>query len=242
MQAKLDALYNEYLDKIFSDEELLSAIENYELSSPQFLDVSVTRGNYLKHDNKVVFIGKETNGWFNQAERSEAGLAIINKQNQKYIEALKSIYFTHNIGVNYRTSIYTFIDLLTDKLAKNVETGILLTEVLRHDYLCRGLPPELIPKIAYNNNYILKKEIEILNPNAVVFLTGPTYDPYIKLTYPDITFSPLPNYPINQVAIIEGIPNIKKAIRIYHPDAHKYQGEDFRYAMVETVSNYIKQI
>lgn len=240
-QSKLDSLYNEYLDRIFADEQLLKMVENYELSSPHFLDVNVERGNYLGSEFKIVFVGKETNGWFNPKERQDAGLEIINKQNQKYLSALKQNYLRHNIGVNYRTAIYTFMDLVIEKMSERLNTGFILTELLRQDYLCAALPYDLIPKIAYDNNYILRKEIEILEPDAIVFLTGPNYDSNIKLTYPEAAFQSFSDYPKSQIAIIEGIPKVGKAIRIYHPDAHKYQGEDFRYEMVEIIKEHIRK-
>ena len=40
--------------------------------------------------------------------------------------------------------------------------GILLTELLRHDYCGKRLPDNIISKVTYDNNFILRKEIEIL--------------------------------------------------------------------------------
>lgn len=240
MQRQLDNLYQNYLKQIFSDKKIEEMIENLIISSPQFLDVETPRGKYLESEFKVVIIGKETNGWFNSNERKEEGLTEINLQFEKYINSLKQLYSQHNIGVNYRSPIYLFIDLLLDKLTESKTTGILLTEMLRHDYKGSGLPNELIEKIAYNNNFILRNELEILNPDALVFLTGPTYDRFITLTYPTAVFHKHEGYALNQVSVIENIPNIKKAIRIYHPDYHNRLGSEFKYEMREVISNFLK--
>jgi len=44
--------------------------------------------------------------------------------------------------------------------------------LLRHDCYGKGLPNEIITKVAYDNNFILRKEIEILKPDALVFWQG----------------------------------------------------------------------
>ncbi|WP_192820895.1 hypothetical protein [Rufibacter sp. LB8] len=117
--------------------------------------------------------------------------------------------------------------------------GFLLTELLRHDYCCKSPRKEIIDKITFDNNRILRKEIEILNPDALVFLTGPTYDKHIRKTYPMATFSNIDHYPSNQVSIIENIPYINRAIRIYHPDYHKWLGSKFRFEMVDVIKNFL---
>lgn len=239
MQEQLDDLYIEYLKRILSEEDILDMINSHELSSPQLLDISAPRANYIQSDYKIVFIGKETNGWFNRFERQNAGLTTINGQYRQYLEELKKIYKKHNIGENYRKPIFTFIDLLTERTNQIKNTGIILTELLRHDYNQEGASYQLAVRLAYDNNYILRKEIEILRPNAVVFLTGPNYDMYISHTYPQATFHSYNDYDLRQVAIIEGITNIGKAVRIYHPNAHSPQGWEFRYDMIEIITKIL---
>ena len=65
---------------------------------------------------------------------------------------------------------------------------------------------------AYDNNFILRKRKEILHPNALIFLTGPLYDKYITYSYPNIKYYNFKSFDIRQLAIIDGIPGIEKAI------------------------------
>lgn len=239
MQRHLDNLYQTYLETIFSDKELEEMIENFIVSSPQFLDTETPRGNYIESEFKVVIIGKETNGWFNANERNEEGLEQINKQFDKYIDTLKKLYSRHNIGANYRSPIYLFIDLLVKRLSEFKKVGILLTEMIRHDYYGSELPNEIISKVAYDNNFILRKELEILNPDALIFLTGPSYDRHITMTYPTAVFQELEGYSLNQVSVIKNIPYIEKAIRIYHPDYHNRLGTNFKYEMTELITKFL---
>lgn len=239
MQKQLDNLYQTYLETLFSDKEFEEMIENFRVSSPQFLDTETPRGKYLSSEFKVVFIGKETNGWFNDNERKEEGLTQINRQFEKYIHSLKKIYSRHNIGANYRSPIYLFIDLLVERISESKNVGFLLTELLRHDYDCSGLPTDIIAKVAYDNNFILRKELEILKPDALVFLTGPNYDRHITMTYPTAFFQEFKGYSLNQVSVIKNIPNIKMAIRIYHPDYHNILGADFKYEMTKVIAEFL---
>lgn len=241
MQNQLDELYKQYLNIILSDEEILNLIESYVLSSPQLLDVAAPRSNYTTSDYKVLFIGKETNGWFNQQERNEFNLVSIKGQNMEYLEVLKQIYIRQNIGEKEMSrAIFSFIDLAMDEIKVNsLSTGFLLSETLRHDYKCKGLPNHLALRIAFENNFILREEIKILAPDSLIFLTGPSYDEYIKLTFPKAIFKEYPEYEINQVSIIENIPDVKKALRIYHPGFHSRKGKDFRYEMADVIGKFL---
>lgn len=244
MQNELDKLYLEYLDKILSDNEILKEIEENKLSSPQFVDVSTPETKYLTSDFRIVLVGKETFGWVNPKEREEAGLSNINGKNRKYLEELKRIYKAHNLGhrdgSTYNSPIFQFIDLLYNIIVqKRNVPGMILTELLRHDYEQSTMPDVLSDKTMYDNNYILRKELEILNPNAILFLTGPSYDKYIKHTYPDVVFKDINDFNKNEFALLEGIPNIEKAFRIYHPGYINRLGRDYKTNLVEQIIKHI---
>lgn len=66
---------------------------------------------------------------------------------------------------------------------------------------------------------LLAEEINILNPDVVVFLSGPRYDPAIRCEFPDMRISPLSRrIPASAVGVVraEGLP--ARAIRTYHPE------------------------
>lgn len=78
-------------------------------------------------------------------------------------------------------------------------------------------PEKFEDKVMYHNNYILREEIKILNPNAVVFVTGPNYDMFIKKTFQDICFEQVKTFDINEIAILKHKELPNKSIRVYHP-------------------------
>jgi len=240
MLNELDLLYKEYIGWLLSNEDNVDEIENGKLSSPHLLDVSTPEGNYLNYEFRILFVGQETFGWFNEKQREKEGLLKLDYQIEKYLIALKAIYKNHNLGhgeKQYLSSIYSFIDFVynTTERDKKIKPGVLLTNLLRHDYDKKTLPFNKYESLNYQNNYILRKEIEILKPNAIVFLTGPNYDKYIIDTYPNIIFNKIEGYEINHAALLRGIPNIEKTIRINHPGRINRLGVTYKREIVNKI-------
>ncbi len=63
----------------------------------------------------------------------------------------------------------------------------------------------------------LKREIEVLNPTAVVFFTGPDYDPAIKDEFDDADWVEVNGMPIRKFSRIASSFLPKKSFRLYHP-------------------------
>lgn len=241
VQTQLNELYLDYLNKIFVDKVLFDQIQKFEISSPIFLDCKTEFGKYLDSNYRVLYVGKETNYWFNQKEREQSGLLNDISNYEKYLFALTNLYKSFNIGHNYKTAIFTFMDILVEKLRSNNEkTGILWTNLLRHDYFGNGkVPYEVEEKITFDNNYVFRKELEILKPEAIVFVTGPKYDYILEKTFPGIKKVGIKNMAIGEICLLEHRDLPQKAIRVYHPDAHKYQGADYRWELSSDILEVI---
>ena len=66
---------------------------------------------------------------------------------------------------------------------------------------------------------LLAEEIRILNPDVVVFLSGPRYDRAIRCEFPDMTISPLSRrIPASAVGVVRAAGLPVRAIRTYHPE------------------------
>ena len=226
---------------MYSDSELYNSVEKFEISSPIFVDCNAEKGKYLNSEFKVLYVGQETNYWFNEKEREQAGLLSSINDKDKYLKALVSLYSTFNIGEKYRSSIFTFLDLVISELETYKKSvGVLWTNVLRHDYYgYKRVPYNVESKITYENNYILRKEIEILKPNAIVFVTGPSYDLALKNTYRDLKFIEIESWSLNECAILESDVFKCKAIRVYHPNAHNRRGADYKHELSKLISRIL---
>ncbi|OFY50444.1 MAG: hypothetical protein A2W85_10420 [Bacteroidetes bacterium GWF2_41_31] len=241
LQNQLNELYLDYMNKVFADKVIFDQIQNFEISSPIFLNCNAEFGKYIDSDNKVLYVGKETNYWFNQKERENSGLLKDISDYDKYLLALTDLYKSFNIGHNYKRAIFTFMDILVEKLRSNNEkTGILWTNLLRHDYFGNGkVPSDVEQKITYDKNYIFRVELEILKPDAIVFVTGPKYDYILEKTFPGIRKVAIKNMAIGEICLLEHKEIPRKAIRVYHPDAHKYQGGDYRWELSSVILDVI---
>lgn len=243
IQSELNQLYSEYLDVIFSKSELVEKILNFNISSPLFVDVDIETGNYLNSDYKVLYVGKETNCWYNMQERERDGLLSSITQKKEYLTKLLNLYYTFNLGQHYNTAIITFYRILLNKLkGTHGNVGILWTNLLRHDYFRNGrssnngkVPWEVEQQISYNRNFIFRKEIEILKPDAIVFVTGPNYDYILENSYEGIEKKPVENYLIREACTMKHPILPGKCIRVTHPNSHKFMGKEHRWNLADMI-------
>jgi len=242
LQKQLNDLYFDYLKTIFTDKELFQQVLNFEISSPIFLDCNAEFGNYLDSNFKILYVGKETNYWFNEKEREDSGLLTDISNYEKYIQALTDLYKTFNIGHNYKRAIFTFMDIFVEKFRNiNGKTGILWTNLLRHDYYGNGkVPPEVEQKITFDKNYIFRKEVEVLKPDAIVFVTGPNYDHIIENTFVGLKKVTIENESEREICFLEHENLPKKTIRVYHPDYHWRINAEYRWNLVEQLTELIR--
>ena len=222
-QKQLDRLYIEYLDKIFSSNDIYKKVEDFTFSSPLFIDLQVKNGKIAEKEYKLLFVGQQTKGWFNKRERKELNIKI----KTDYLNALKELYIEFNYGDRleenkYNGYLWQFQRPLLDKINEKVNNkfGLLWSNLVRVDENQGKIDDkDTIEKIAYNNNEILRKEIEIIKPDAVVFVTGYSYDWLLEKTFDDLIFKQSANENLNirKLAILESEFLPKLSFRTYHP-------------------------
>ena len=81
----------------------------------------------------------------------------------------------------------------------------------------KGRPHNEILEIERKYFNVIKKEIEIINPNIIIFFTGPYYDDVLKKVFPEIKISKIDNFPERRLAKISVSSNCI-AYRTYHPN------------------------
>ncbi len=160
----------------------------------------------VKSNCKILFIGQETNGWQNfRINNIDAIKCMINeykifelakKKQSIFWQAIKTI--NHGVNGNQRLN---FIWSNISKYGKN-KKGRVSTKVsfLENEKL-----------------KILLDEIEILKPDAIVFLTGPSYDNDILSKIGPVKFISCSKYTTRQLARLENTKLPYKTFRTYHP-------------------------
>ncbi|MCK4663745.1 MAG: hypothetical protein KAT68_12815 [Bacteroidales bacterium] len=246
-QEQLNRLYLEYLDRILSDKEIFYKVNNFTFSSPLFIDLKVKNGNVSNKKHTLLFIGQQTKGWLNRDERKNLDI----RKKTEYLKALRKLYIEFNYGdrlegQKYNGYLWQFQRPLIETVnEKNKDSfGLLWSNLMRIDENQDKIDNKnTIEKIAYKNNEILKKEIEIIRPDAIVFVTGCYYDWLLKKTFKDLTFYETDNKDLNlkKLAILKSNFLPKLTFRTYHPRP-LYQNrylKNSRTKIIETIAEII---
>lgn len=246
-QNDLDKLYKEYLEKLLQDKEIAEKINSCTFSSPLFLNTNVPNGMLKEKKYTILLIGQQTKGWDSNFKNSDLELNNI----PTFIEELKKLYYNFNYGKRidgkpYNGYFWQFQRKLLNIInnSSNNEFGLIWSNILRFDERREKIKDKRdIEKISYNKNHILRKEIEILKPNIVVFVTGPSYDSILNETFEDLKFIPVAEVSNNskQFSILESKHLPIMSFRTYHPRAfiNKYL-KSLREPIINFIANKLR--
>ena len=245
---KLEQLYNEHFEKAKRAYADKKSQGNFKIANPLLLKIS--EKEYEESDLKVMIYGQETYGWFDKttalkdietlkdsqwesvheydmAETAqEFGNVSLKQLMYEYDKYLKHAirkkqkrtfwnngfnYFVKRLSEGYKKPYFMWNNI--SKFGKINETG--MTNEIRN--FERGYFP------------VVSKELEILKPDIVIFLTGPSRDVDIKANFKDVTFKSINTkepivskdgktcYSMPELVVFQELPDTK-AIRLYHPN------------------------
>ncbi|BAK77594.1 hypothetical protein NH8B_2801 [Pseudogulbenkiania sp. NH8B] len=209
IQAQLDEFYALTLA------EAQGSFDKYldDLSSP-FL-ISVSEG-YLSADVRIMFIGKETNGWWGCLRKFFQTADSITELKKRYIEQ-----FYRPTG---KSRFLRMTKDLANELADGKRTAICWNNLMKMDWkrgcgfsrTSIGHSPELFELSIKMVQY----EIDLLKPNVIIFGSGPSYDRAIKAILPErITKS------VDPRALWHFTSGETQCYRTYHPNARDSSAE-----------------
>lgn len=167
---KLLELYKNNWD--ITSEKLNSLIINSEYktkpTNPLLLVVS-DEEKFNTADIRIIIYGQETNNWGGDFENN--------------IDEIKCIYndfFNTKYCFKYGGQFWNGIKLLVKKIHEkypNKSVEFLWNNVVKIGRSGKkNMPPKYIYKIEKEHFNVLNKEIEIIKPNLLIFLSGPNYD------------------------------------------------------------------
>jgi len=209
MNEHLLQLYGLYWDRM---NEAFSSVYHNELqvtkpTSPLLIKVYDEK-DFNSADIRLMIFGQETNGWIEEDETMDSLLngydRFFNKQ-----ECFK-------YGGQFWNGVNRFISILEEKFPDRKIRYIWNNIVKIGKPEGKGLPPAYIYNIEREFFPVIKDEIKIINPNFLLFLTGPFYDNKIEDNFGKVDHSPINNFSTRQVAKFQ-IETIS-AIRTYHPN------------------------
>lgn len=168
-------------------------------------------------DIRLMVLGQETNSWYDNLTDNDI-TSIVGK----YKEFVDSGY-CWQYGGPFWNGVKRFETLLNNKFP-NLSTSSIYNNVVKtgkakgqNGKEGKGLPPDYIYDEEKKLFPVIRKEIAILKPNLVLFLSGPNRDFALDSSFGELNKSSLNNYSYRQLIKID-LPDVEYAFRTYHPN------------------------
>ncbi len=208
-------LQNMYLEKwsIFSDELnkiLIDDTKEYKPTNP--LLIYLDEAKFTSSDIKIMIFGQETNDW---------GDDFSGNPN----DALSTYddFFNTNACYSYGGQFWNgfnrFLTLLNQKFPQKTVASVWNNVIkVGNSGRDKNKPPTYIYNIERTHFNVIESELEILQPDIVLFLSGPNYDTEIRNSLPEVSFGKLSDS-FNERAIAKlKYKNLNNFYRTYHPN------------------------
>lgn len=206
----IEKIYNEFQNAVKEDEEDWIVMH-----------LSCIPYNYEKMKYKILIVGQENNGWGYETKPRDSMLFTLNFHSKRKWD---NRFF--NFPYNFCQSIN---DCDNEKYSKKSYLAWVNLREFSFDDNPRRPLPEKVQNIIDNEFNILEEEIKIINPDIVLFLTGPNYDFDIQKQLNGVKFKEVANYDVKQFARVEHKVLPKNSFRIYHPGYLRRSGLENEY-------------
>ncbi|MGP1408906.1 MAG: hypothetical protein ACTTJ0_01375 [Porphyromonas endodontalis] len=179
---------------------------------------------YLKSKYKLVVIGQETNGWYDDYMRSDENI----REAMEYPKGFemgkryrRSPFWRYAHQFNYDLNGFddlNFIWINVNKFGRSPRPG----------RPGRGRPDQSVLDKEVEHYNILAEELAILKPDVCLFFTGPYYDNDIQRKLPDVSFQKFGDYELNHVAQLSSVHLPKHSYRTYHPGYGNFHSNEYK--------------
>jgi len=210
MRTKFLHRYQEEWDALLNN-RLTLEVGDDEPTNPLLLEVPSA---YLAADYRVMIFGQETNGWEGVFPHDGGIVHMLQTYRTFYTSDQCYCY-----GGQFWNGTSKLIDALRAQLEPSGKTLAImwnnLIKVGKAD--AKGLPSNAI--LDWENRWfdVVSFEVKELNPNLVVFFTGPNYDKFIVRIFDDAEFQGINERPKRQLARVKSLRLPVDSIRTYHP-------------------------
>ncbi|MDR2605142.1 MAG: hypothetical protein LBC55_07305 [Desulfovibrio sp.] len=181
---------------------------------------------YWATGKKIAIVGQEPGNWYlAEWEKQIPTVAdsmgytedfLVNALHLEYAPKNKFFEFIHEYSSNvnghnanssqysidsvYWTNIFRLCTQKRDKSRKISDENVLYTQYI-------------------DQHQTLTTELAVVKPDIILFLTGPNYDRFIKMIYPDVSFTELSKtYDARKLARLYSKDLPQKTFRTYHPE------------------------
>ena len=178
--------------------------------------------NYETTKYTILIVGQENNGYGYETEPKKSMLFTLDFQSNRYYDNAPFFSFPYSFCASIN-------DCDNEKYSKKSYLAWVNLKEFSFETSSKKPLNEKAQNIIDNEYNILEEEIKIINPDIVLFLTGPNYDYYIKAQLNGVEFKTIENYGIRQFARVEHKSLTKNSFRIYHPVYLRRRGLENNY-------------
>lgn len=173
-------------------------------SNPFLINVTES---YVKAPVKLMVVGQETCSWFGSFE---------SEPKADRIARLQYVYSDFNFAVAYRsTPFWRAVHQLRENFNPASSRDCVAWGNINLVDKDRSRALDIEGQLAELG--ILRREVEILKPDVLVFLTGPNYDWLISKQFPNAVFSETDGSPFRLLCRINHQALPTATLRTYHP-------------------------
>ena len=188
------------------DSFILNIKSKKETAYPYLVTVN---DRYINARTKVLIFGQETQCWGGEFY-NEPEIGTINN-----LMGLYDLFVNQDLG--YNSPYWRFVRFLINESDKNI--GFIFSNVVRigkpYDAGC----DDEINALTLQYFNIAKEELAILNPDIILFLTGPRYDNHIKEVFGNFSIAKISKEYTDRQFVRLTFDNqyMPTAFRCYHP-------------------------
>ncbi len=211
MRWKLEALYADAFSRSVGSVAVLSGLKDEYPTNPMLIDLPI---DYTTADKKVMIFGQETNDWGGKFPDPGGVFSLMEEYREFCIKGSN-----WNYGGHYWNGVHKFKKAIEKAYSRKGEkTSFIYNNIIKIGKAWdRGTPSELILKWSSHWFSVVKKEVELLGPNVVLFFTGPNYDIFISRAFGDFECEKISKRPVRRLARLVSPVLPKDTFRTYHP-------------------------
>ena len=173
--------------------------------------ISPPAGYYDSHF-KVMYFGKETNGWGKGSFDESKGVDWLLNEYHDFVN--------HEGGPRYSGQFWNAIKKLQESFFHlHPSACFTYNNIVKIGKAKgKGLPAEELLKWQKSWFQVIREEVRLLAPNLILFLTGPNYDKFLQGAFGPIEFSQVGARTTRQLSRVraQGLP--VNTFRTYHPN------------------------
>ncbi len=170
---------------------------NYSLNGPIIMELD----KYFNQDIKLFIIGQQTKGWCDDYDN---------------FEALFKTYRDFNMGEKYKSTPFWDFARKIENIIGIDNYSCAYSNINRYDNNGEE-PKDILLEKMKSLDFLLKEEIEIINPDICLFFINKKNDPRLQSLFPGVKFEAIDGLKFNDYAHIYHDLLPTKSFRFPHP-------------------------